>query len=409
MKILSIETSCDETSVSIIEAITFENKVSFSILSTITLSQIALHEKFGGVFPTMAKREHAKNLPILIKQSLLEAKIEIKEQNISEELERDIREILHREPESIDAFLSIASQWSEVLIDYVAVTYGPGLEPALWVGINGAKVLSRIWNVPIIPVDHMEGHILSILIGENEKKEYTTLDKNSIQFPVLSLLVSGGHTEFILSESWLSYKKIGKTRDDAIGEAFDKVARILGLPYPGGPKISALADEERTLFIKPRVEIVSYPRPMIYTDDLDVSYSGLKTAVLYDVQSKEKHNTLNEETKRAIAREFEDAAIEVLVKKTKKALETYNIQTLIIAGGVASNNHLRREFEKLISNFDYPIELLFPTKNLSTDNSLMIAVAGYFNIEDGRETYQYSNSTKKSPNEIQALGNLVLT
>jgi N6-L-threonylcarbamoyladenine synthase len=306
-------------------------------------------------------------------------------------------------------------------MDLIAVTVGPGLEPALWAGINFAEELSKKWKVPIIPVNHMEGHIFSVLLQDKEQI-------NKLAFPSLALLVSGGHTELVLIKDWLKYKKIGQTLDDAAGEAFDKVARMLGLPYPGGPEISKLAAEARKekqgserkslplrglasatartrgIFQQeniraPQEQVSSFtlPRPMMHTKDFDFSFSGLKTAVLYLVR---KIPVMTPEIQKEIAREFEDAAVEVLVAKTLRAAEKYKIKTLIVAGGVAANSRLRHVFKTKLDELDNfkNLELLFPTRELSTDNSLMIALAGYF------QTFK----RKKYAKNLKAKGNLGL-
>jgi len=372
MKILSIETSCDETSISILECSGGLKKPSFKILANNLNSQIEIHAPFGGVFPALAKREHIKNLPILLEQTLKDSNLNKKKNQI----------------------------------DLIAVTYGPGLEPALWTGIVFAKELALKWNIPIIPVNHMEGHMLSAF-GKSDGK----FSIPKVEFPALSLLVSGGHTELVLAKEWMKYKILGETLDDAAGEAFDKVARMLELPYPGGPEISRLAEEARKSsknlgrgvlksiaqadepsianfqqkimcgFQNTTNEIfncIKLPRPMIHSKNFDFSFSGLKTAVLYLIRDlkKENPNILeNIDVKKAIALEFENAVIETLVHKTKKAMEKYDIQTLIVAGGVSANKHLYNEIKKIISSKQ---KLLFPQKGLSTDNSIMIGITGYF-------------------------------
>ena len=281
MKILSIETSCDETGISILEVKGSKNP-QFKVLANSLNSQIKIHAQYGGVFPALAKREHQKNLPILLEKTLLKAKLNNKIKSVN----------------------------------LIAVTSGPGLEPALWTGIVFAKDLAKKWNVPLIPVNHMEGHILSVF-GE-EKNEFKI---KKINFPALSLLVSGGHTELVLFEKFGKYKIIGETLDDAAGEAFDKVARMLLLPYPGGPEISKLASEARKnknpldillpsaqkSFAKdflcpspsllPRLpeatylrEFIKLPRPMKYSKNFDFSFSGLKTAVLYLIRDLKEKN-----------------------------------------------------------------------------------------------------------------------
>src|SRR3989344_8356592 len=208
MKILSIETSCDDTGVTILEATGGMTNASFKVLADSSNSQIKLHIPFGGVYPALAKREHAKNLPILLAQVLKEAKLSKK----------------------------------TTPVDLIAVTYGPGLEMCLWEGIVFAKDLAKKWNVPLVPVDHMEGHICSVF-GKKNKKNRGSFKIPKLQTQILSLLVSGGHTQLVLSKKWMQYEIIGQTLDDAVGEAFDKVARMLDLPYPGGPQISKLAEK----------------------------------------------------------------------------------------------------------------------------------------------------------------------
>ena len=383
MKILSIETSCDETGVSILECSNDKKGASFKILANSLNSQIKIHSPYGGVFPALAKREHIKNLPILLERTLKNTKLET----------------------------------TKKPVDLIVVTSGPGLEPALWTGIVFAKELAKKWDIPVMPVNHMEGHILSVF-GKN-KGEFSipllrpSYVKNSgrarqgsagqagIIFPVLSLLVSGGHTELVLSNKIRDYKIIGETLDDAAGEAFDKVARMLELPYPGGPEISKLAEKARakekqyfrgvsqaggprgsagvaTPDSDPEKIRFSFalPRPMMYSKNFIFSFSGLKTAVLYlirDLKEKNPKVLENEKLKQAIALEFENTVVETLIHKTKKAVEKYNIQTIIVAGGVSSNKFLRKEMKRI---FKEKI-VLFPDKNLATDNSVMIGMAGY--------------------------------
>ncbi|MDD5050859.1 MAG: tRNA (adenosine(37)-N6)-threonylcarbamoyltransferase complex transferase subunit TsaD [Candidatus Pacebacteria bacterium] len=361
MIILGIETSCDETALSLVEAAgTLENP-QFRLLSATLFSQTKLHEEHGGVVPMLAKREHQKNLIPLLKKLLEESGFsKSKQEKIVEE---GVKKILEREQELAPLFLEFIPTIEKPKIDAIAVTYGPGLEPALWVGVSFAKALSYTWNIPIIPVNHMEGHIVSPLLTENTK----------IEFPALVLLISGGHTELVLTEKWGEYKVIGKTRDDAVGEAFDKVARLLGLPYPGGPEISKLAEKQRQLGSS--ASKLTLPRPMLKSDDYDFSFSGLKTSVLYKLKEIGEPTA---EIKSEIAREFEDAVGDVLVAKTRKAIEEFGPQTLIIAGGVSANFHIRKSFEKLAQDFPQT-KLLIPPKELSTDNAIMIAGAGYIN------------------------------
>jgi len=257
MKILAIETSCDETAVSIVEihpadsgdhsAADSEIKLQnaqFNVLGNALYSQIETHRQFGGVFPMLAKREHAKNLVPITRAALHEARL-LHENYVvlSEEQKIKLEKLLHREPGLLEKVIEFLEQEEKPDIDAIAVTQGPGLEPALWVGINFAQALAVIWELPIIPVNHMEGHILSAMLKESSHAKFLISD---IKFPALALLISGGHTELVLMEKWFSYEVIGETRDDAVGEAFDKVARMLDLPYPGGPEISALAEQARS-------------------------------------------------------------------------------------------------------------------------------------------------------------------
>ncbi len=309
MIILGIETSCDETALALLEV----NGEHYTVIDSLIHSQVDVHREYGGVFPMMAKREHEKNLPILYK------------------------EIIEKNP---------------VKIDRIAVTYGPGLEPALWTGVTFAQTL----GLPVVPVNHMEGHILGSLIDEKNKKLYP------VNFPALAFLLSGGHTELVLMEGIGQYKILGKTRDDAVGEAYDKVARMLGLPYPGGPEIARRAREQREKNITCPITL---PRPMLHSKDLDFSFAGLKTAVLYAL--KEHAEILG------IEREFEEAVKDVLVSKLKSAIDEYGPQTLIIGGGVSANDYLIENFKKVS-----PIPFYAPTKHIAGDNAVMIALAGAF-------------------------------
>src|SRR3989344_2605907 len=309
MKILSIETSCDETGIAIIEADGGFEAPQFEVLANNTISQINIHTQYGGVFPALAKREHQKNLPFIFEKTLKDSglwKEKQKPYNLYSNIRTNIRikivrwklrKLLAKDIglyySSINLILSI----EKPAVDYIAVTYGPGLEPALWVGINFAKALHYLWGIPIVPVNHMEGHILSVLLkdrkvnskllpaqaGETlnsylpdrQAKQTQISNDSNLKFPALALLISGGHTELVYIENWQKYKLLGETRDDAVGEAFDKVARILGLPYPGGPEISRLAKNGV------QNEKIKLPRPMIHTDDFSFSFSGIKTAALY--------------------------------------------------------------------------------------------------------------------------------
>ena len=392
MKILAIETSADETGVSILEIKKSAKGPVFKVLANTIASQIKLHTQYGGIFPMMAKREHQKNLPILFEK-------------VIKKIHLTTSPLLKKERGGIDL---------------IAVTSGPGLEPALWTGIVFAKEKAKEWGVPLMPVNHMEGHILSVF-----GKDKGSFSIPKIEFPALSLLVSGGHTELVLIKDWMKYQVVGETLDDAVGEAFDKVARMMELPYPGGPEISKLAEELRSKEISNKASQgrnfsaekftqsssrrsvesprslfpISLPRPMMYSKNFDFSYSGLKTAVLYLIRDlKKEHSNIlqNDKMKMAIALEFENAAVEVLIHKTKKAIEKYRIKTLIIGGGVSANKHLQREIKKNIK-----IKTLIPPKKLSTDNSIMIGMVAYM---------KYLKNKGKVPraSSIKAEGNLRL-
>lgn len=395
MIILGIETSCDETAICIIETGDNSATPKIKILGNQLYSQIALHAQYGGVYPMMAKREHVKNLTPLLEKCLEESNIVNlnTKTKISEQKIENIREILIREQGLFEPFIELAEKIGSVKwlkkIDAIAVTNGPGLEPALWVGVSFSKALSVLLNVPIIPTNHMGGHILVSALNKISDKEF---ELKNIKYPAIALLISGGHTQLVLIKHTLNYEIIGNTKDDAVGEAFDKVARILGLPYPGGPEISRLAEKERMEFPN-KVPPFPLPRPMIHSHDLNFSFSGIKTAVLYTSQ---KIGQLTDKNKQEIAKEFEDAVVEVIVKKTKEAVEQYGAQTIIIGGGVSANKKIRDDFTILTK--DLNIDLFVPEVSASTDNAFMIALAGYLNVKFGQK---YSS-------EFKAEGNLSL-
>ncbi|MBI4086985.1 tRNA (adenosine(37)-N6)-threonylcarbamoyltransferase complex transferase subunit TsaD [Candidatus Kaiserbacteria bacterium] len=469
MMILSIETSCDETAVSIVRAEGDFPHATYEVLAHALFSQMDIHKEYGGVFPAVAKREHAKTLVPMLKKALEQAektsaksifgsnpyrvcpligslfRLRLTKPSmslakavafsphghspsqklfcggLSEEKTAAIEKILEREPGLAEAFLSYFRDAGErPAVDLIAVTNGPGLEPALWVGVNFAKALALAWNVPIVPVNHMEGHIFISLFGNGKLAE--------ARFPILALLISGGHTELVLMRDWNEYELVGQTRDDAVGEAFDKVARMLGLPYPGGPQISKLAEHAREEKLVPSVTL---PRPMIAADNYDFSFSGLKTAVLYAIRKHYKseyvqnlsdtrhgesgegsvcgdtmtetqgpRNKADEDFGRALALEFENAAAEVLVAKTKRALDAHNAQTLVLGGGVSANTHIRRAFTELFAR-EYPERTLYlPEPRLTTDNALMIALAAHARAARG--------GAGSDPATIVADGNLSL-
>lgn len=363
MIILSIETSCDETAISILETKGEFPHAHYTVLGDALFSQIEIHREYGGVFPAVAKREHALTLVPMLEKALSEAKLPpvVHHAPFPEEKE-DVKKILAREGTLAEALLSFCKEHPYPPLDLIAVTKGPGLEPALWVGVNFAKALGTLWNVPVIGINHMEGHIFGSIFNGEKIAE--------LAFPAIVLLISGGHTELVLMRDWGTYELIGQTRDDAVGEAFDKVARTLGLPYPGGPEISKHAHKRRERNLPKNV---SFPRPMLTSNDCDFSFSGLKTAVLYHTKDKE----LTEEDREEISEAFEDAVTEVLLKKTKRALETHGARSVILGGGVSANSHIREMFTKEFEK-EYPdIKLYLPPKKLTGDNSIMIALAAH--------------------------------
>src|SRR3989344_3606767 len=371
MRILAIETSCDETGIAIVESkgSSLVPK-TIRVLANTLVSQATLHAQFGGVFPAVARREHAKAIVPLLVHALTEAGLAKKlkqERILSKKEETTLARIFHKEPELFVLFKESLNALKVPIIDAIAVTVGPGLEPALWVGINTAEALGVLWGVPVIPVNHMEGHIVASLM--QTKDDGKTFSLAMPRFPSLALLISGGHTELVLMPSRGKYKMLGQTRDDAVGEAFDKVARMLGLSYPGGPEISKLAEKA------PAHEKLSVPlpRPMLKSGDFDFSFSGLKTSVLYAIK---KFETLTDRDKELIAKDFEDSVTEVLVTKTLKAAKKYKVKEIILGGGVTANRKIRKIFQESVAEELPDTKLFIPTILLSGDNGLMIGVAG---------------------------------
>lgn len=359
MIILGIETSCDETAISLVKA--SANKVE--VLSNIVSSQIELHAAWGGVVPNLAAREHLKNIIPVFKRSLKEACITKKD------------------------------------IDLISVTKGPGLIPALLVGTNFAKTLSYLWEKPLLGIHHIEGHIYANFIGDKVLEKSTKLNPKST-FPLLALVVSVGHTQLIYMKDNLKYEIIGETQDDAVGEAFDKVARILGLGYPGGPAISAKAeiaadrhrknaDRRKNVLHEsassPYKSVLQLPRPMIKSKNLNFSFSGLKTAALYATKDYRKANNLSEEDSlpqnfiEELAYEFQEAATDVLVKKTIDAAKKKTPKTIIMAGGVSANKKLDEKMKRNIEE-SLPSDTVYkkPNTSYSLDNASMIASAAYY-------------------------------
>jgi len=351
MRILSIETSCDDTATAIIEW----DGENATVLADTVSSQIALHTKWGGVVPALASREHLKNIVPVIEETFTNAHIKKED------------------------------------IDLIAVTEGPGLMPALLIGVSAAKTLALVWNKPLIGIQHIEGHIYanflrSQISNQTLKSKIFNLQSENI-FPLIALVVSGGHTQLVLMQKHFDYTILGETQDDASGEAFDKVARLLGLPYPGGPEISKRADQYRIKNEASSMETLQkkFPRPMLNDDNFNFSFSGLKTAVLYSLK-KESEETIKDET--FIASQcyaFQEAVVDVLVAKTKKAITLYSPKTFVIAGGVSANVRLRKQLNTLIQN-DFPeTQFLTPEFKYSLDNATMIGVAAAFRYEQMNE------------------------
>lgn len=376
MKILGIETSCDETAASVVEIA--EDKSSVRLLSTVTATSLYLHAQTGGIIPEVAARNQIKDIIPVIYEALEKAEL--------------LNKGVARVEGPSDAQRERASEGGNERqdpeenfipdIDAIAVTYGPGLIGSLLVGVETAKTLSYVWNKPLIPVNHLFGHLYANWIGLNEsggdrlqgnvadKRGPTNLQQNQFalpSFPAIGLVVSGGHTDLVLMKSHTDIIWLGGTRDDAAGEAFDKIGRMLGLPYPAGPAIEKLAHEGNP-------KAYHFTRPLMYDKDFDFSFSGLKTAVFREVQKVEK---LDNQTIANICRATQDAIIDVIVYKTLLAAEKYNVLSIILGGGVAANSTLRETLQNKISKKS-DIKLFVPTKSLCTDNAVMIALSAVF-------------------------------
>ena len=310
MKILGIESTCDETGAAIVEDGT-------RLVSNIVASSSKMHEKYGGIVPEVAAREQVKVIVPVISEAVGEMRDEI---------------------------------------DAIAVSYGPGLLGSLLVGVEAAKTLSVLWNLPLIKVNHMLGHIFANWIGDGKKPE----------FPLVALIVSGGHTDLLYMKTAKEYKWLGGTRDDAAGEAFDKIARVLGIKYPGGPEIEKMASDFRE-----KLKIV-FPKPLINSNDFDFSFSGLKT---FSVNFF-KNNSADDKIKKEFAFGVQKSVTDVLVKKTLSAAMKFRVKNVVVGGGVSANNFLRDIMTNVFKEND--IEVFFPEKSLSTDNGAMIASAAYF-------------------------------
>lgn len=315
MKILGIESTCDETSVAIVE----DGK---KLLSNVVASSSLMHEKYGGVVPEIAAREQIKVIIPTLAEALYQAK---------------------------------ASKFD---IDAIAISYGPGLLGSLIIGVETAKVLALAWKKPLIATNHLMGHIYANWLTENSKTP---------EFPLVALVVSGGHSDLIFMENQKTYKWLGGTKDDSAGEAFDKVARLLGLAYPGGPEIERVATKTSK-----DTEELRLPRPLVGSHDFDFSFSGLKTAVVYMVRDKK----LDDKFVSTVAYEFQNAVCDVLTKKTISAAKKFDVKTVVVGGGVAANTRLRVLMKERTKENSF--ELFFPEKKLSIDNGAMIAAAAFY-------------------------------
>lgn len=314
--IMAFESSCDETSVSII-------KNGYEEIATVVLSQMDIHAQFGGVVPEIASRHHVENITMVIEECLKKANMCIEE------------------------------------VDAIAVTYGPGLIGSLLVGMQAAKTISYLYNKPLVPVHHIAGHIYANNLVEPMK------------FPLIALVVSGGHTEIILMKEDYSFEKLGGTLDDAVGEAYDKVARVMNLPYPGGPLVDRIAFEGKDTY--------DLPTPLD-DDTYNFSFSGLKSAVINLVHNEwQRGNTIDNAN---LACSYQNRAVNILVKKTIRAMKEYNVNNLIVAGGVSANRGLRAKLSSVCEAEGY--HLVVPQIKYCTDNAAMIGAAGYYAYKLGR-------------------------
>lgn len=361
MKILGIETSCDETAAAVLEfgrPSTRSRNIKVNILSNVVSSQMETHKKTGGVVPEVAARAHMEQIIPVIEDAMRPV-VRPKTSDVSNKRTRlTPYDLSHTTPK----------------IDAIAVTYGPGLITSLSVGVETARTLAWSWNVPLIGVNHIEGHISAAYLQRTPRiiksSEAESYNLTALHYPALALVVSGGHTELVLIKKPLSYKIIGATRDDAVGEAFDKVARILGLEYPGGPIVSRLAEQgDASEF--------PFSPPMLKSNDYEFSFSGIKTAVLYKVRDQ-RAGIKDQVFIRDICASFQKAVVEVLVAKTIRAAKEYKIKTIILAGGVAANKQLREQLADAIKQHLPHTTYLLPTPQFCTDNAVMIATAGYF-------------------------------
>jgi len=363
MLILGIETSCDETAASVIEVKKVRTQDLVFIRSNIVSSQIDIHKKYGGVVPEVAAREHVLNILPVINEALVEAGIKRK-----------------------NAKSCIPTKKK---IDVIAVATGPGLITSLITGVETAKTLAYSWDIPVVSVNHIEGHIYANFI---DNYKFFTSRSLGGGWPALILTVSGGHTMLVLMKGIGKFETIGETRDDAAGEAFDKAAKLMNIGYPGGPVVSAEAAKflnskseilNKSKIQNPKSKIV-LPRPMINSNNFDFSFSGLKTALLYELQKLSKSEIRN--LKSEICYEFQQAVIDVLIHKTIKAAKKYKAKTIMLAGGVSANQELRKQMKEKINALLPNSKFLIPKMEYTTDNAVMIAMAGYYKAKQKKFT-----------------------
>ena len=387
MIILAIETSCDDTCIALILALG-KKRLRFKILSNIVSSQVKIHRKWGGVYPSLAKREHQHNLVPVLKQVLMESRLlksNIKNQKVKNKLRiKNLEKILEREEYLFEKLKKFLRDYKKPKIDLITITIGPGLEPCLWVGVNFAKALAYFWGLKILPINHIEAHILANWlppVSSNLRWQISNL-KNI--FPAVCLVVSGGHTQLILMKGFGKYKILGETRDDAAGECFDKVARILGLGYPGGPAIAQIAKQWKspTPMTNNRIKL---PRPMINSKDYDFSFSGLKTAVLYNFKSQSEKTQRSKKYIRKMCAETQQAIIDVLIRKTLRAAKEYKVKTIMLGGGVTANEELRKQFQKIIKKNLPNTKCLIPDTKYCTDNAVMTGITAYCHLLKGKK------------------------
>lgn len=397
-RVLGIETSCDETALALIEVRGKGADLECKVIASLVHSQAQLHSAYGGVYPTLAKREHSKNLVPLLHKLIIESaefvgfKDEIRDKDLAAALDGFKDEYGAQNPDLLASVAAARFLKKPLDVDAIAVTEGPGLEPALWVGINFARMLATLWSVSVIAVDHMEGHIVgSLLRSDATSGIWQKLEPAGM--PAVAFLISGGHTQLVRADELGRYEIIGDTVDDALGEAFDKAARLLDLPYPGGPYLSMLAQEARDAGVTAPLKL---PRPMKMSGDLRFSFSGLKTAVLYAVRTapKDARGNMDVAWKKGLAREFEDAAVETLAYKLRMAVEQVGAASVIVGGGVSANHTIRKALKDVCEGFGIPMYL--PSGHISGDNALMIALAGSIHgVGQGGERLIKASGTKK--------------